>query len=75
MAAGAYGLVFMATTIAWILIWERLARRPELRPPYTASWARRERYRGAFGAIIYAAGIGIAWLSPLVAMGTTVGET
>jgi uncharacterized membrane protein len=70
VAAGAYGFVFMATTIAWILIWERLARRPELlRPPYTAEWARRERYRGAFGATIYAAGIGVAWLSPLVAMG------
>jgi uncharacterized membrane protein len=70
VAAGAYGLVFMATTVAWILIWERLSRRPELlRPPYTAAWARRERYRGAFGATIYAGGIGIAWLSPLVAMG------
>ena len=70
VAAGAYGFIFMATTIAWILTWERLARRPELlRPPYTAAWARRERVRGALGATIYAAGIGIAWLSPLVAMG------
>jgi len=70
VAAGAYGLVFLGTTIVWILIWERLAWRPELlRPPYNAAWARRERYRGAFGAAIYTAGIGIAWISPLVAMG------
>ncbi len=69
-AAGAYGFVFMMMTLPWIFIWERLARRPELlRPPYTAAWARRERIRGALGASIYAAGIGIAWISPLVAMG------
>jgi uncharacterized membrane protein len=69
-AAGAYGFVFMMMTLPWIFIWERLARRPELlRPPYTAAWARRERIRGALGATVYAAGIGIAWLSPLVAMG------
>jgi uncharacterized membrane protein len=69
-AAGAYGFVFMMTTLAWIFFWERLARRPELlRPPYTAAWARRERLRGSFGAALYAAGIGIAWISPLLAMG------
>jgi uncharacterized membrane protein len=69
-AAGAYGLVFMLMTLPWIFVWERLARRPELlRPPYTAAWARRERVRGALGAAVYACGIGIAWISPLLAMG------
>jgi hypothetical protein len=73
VAAGAYGLVFMMTTLAWIAIWGRLARRPQLlRPPYTAAWARRERVRGATGTAVYAAGIGIAWISPLLAMGLFV---
>jgi uncharacterized membrane protein len=72
-AAGAYGFIFMMTTVAWILVWQRLTRRPELlRPPYTATWARRERIRGAFGTAVYAAGIGIAWVSPLSAMGLFV---
>jgi uncharacterized membrane protein len=72
-AASAYGFVFMMTTLAWILIWGRLARRPQLlRPPYTGRWARRERLRGALGTAVYAAGIGLAWISPLLAMGLVV---
>jgi uncharacterized membrane protein len=70
VATGAYGFVFMVSTIAWILTWDRLSRRPGLlRPPYTAAWARRERGRGIFGASLYAAGIGVAAISPLVAVG------
>ena len=69
VAGGAYGLVFMATTIAWI---SSGSASPGDRICFVLlhrAWARRERLRGAFGATIYAAGIGIAWLSPLVAMG------
>jgi uncharacterized membrane protein len=69
-ATAAYALIFMLATVPWVLFWERLARRPELlRPPYTSAWARRERFRGGLGVVIYGVGIGVAFLSPLVAMG------
>lgn len=69
-ATAAYALIFMLATVPWVLFWERLARRPELlRPPYGAGWARRERLRGGLGVCVYASGIGVAYLSPLVAMG------
>ncbi|MBS1679715.1 MAG: DUF1211 domain-containing protein [Actinobacteria bacterium] len=70
VATATYALIFMLATVPWILFWERLARRPELLcPPYTAAWARRERLRGALGVAIYTGGIGVACLSPLLAMG------
>jgi len=73
-ATAAYALIFTLATVPWALFWERLARRPELlEPPYTSRWARRERRRGILGVCVYASGIGIAYISPLIAMGLFFG--
>jgi uncharacterized membrane protein len=68
-ATATYALIFALATAPWIFFWNRLARHPELlEPPHSVAWARRERWRGGLGVLVYGAGIGVAYMAPLAAL-------
>ncbi len=68
-ATATYAMIFALATAPWIFFWNRLARHPELlKPPHSVAWARRERWRGALGVLVYSVGIGVAYLAPLAAL-------
>jgi uncharacterized membrane protein len=69
VAVSLYGLLSTVNGFAWLSSWVHLARCPELlQEPYDAAYARLERRRTATGVATYAAGTGIAWLAPTVAL-------
>lgn len=69
IAAAFYGLVGMLMTIPWVLMWGRLAERPQLMEEgFDSAFARAERKRAWVGVIVYGVCIGVGMLSPVAAL-------
>lgn len=69
VAAATYGLVMTLMAATFVAIWGYATARPSLlREGVDADQARATLPRFAFGTLVYAASIGLAWLSPLIAL-------
>jgi uncharacterized membrane protein len=68
-ATALYGLVATAMTLAWVPLWRRLARRPELfGPGFDAAFARRESLRAWAGVAVYGACVVVSLFAPVAAL-------
>jgi uncharacterized membrane protein len=64
-----YGLVGVLMTIPWVLMWRRLAQRPELMEPgFTRAFAVAEGRRAWVGVIVYGLCMAVGLMSPIAAL-------
>lgn len=64
-----YGLVGVLMTLPWVLMWRRLAQRPELmEPEFDVAFAVLEGRRAWVGVVVYALCMGVGMLSPTAAL-------
>lgn len=64
-----YGLVGVLMTIPWVLMWRRLAKRPELMEPgYNRAFAVAEGRRAWVGVVVYGLCMGVGMFSPIAAL-------
>ncbi|MFF0636259.1 TMEM175 family protein [Nocardia sp. NPDC004151] len=69
VAVALYGIVGVLMTVPWAPMWWRLAKQPEmLKSGLGADYARRESWRAWPGILVYAACIGVGFLSPIAAL-------
>jgi uncharacterized membrane protein len=64
-----YGLTGVVMTLPWVLMWRRLAQRPELMEPgFTRAYAIVEGRRAWVGVFIYGLCMGVGLISPTAAL-------
>lgn len=64
-----YGFTGVLMTLPWVLMWRRLARRPELMEPgFTRAYATIEGRRAWVGVVVYGLCIGVGLISPTAAL-------
>jgi uncharacterized membrane protein len=69
VAAAAYGLLALLMAVPWALIWIHLRDHPELmEPEFDAAYASDALRRNLFGPVVYAIGLVIALVAPLVSL-------
>ncbi|HKP59204.1 MAG TPA: TMEM175 family protein [Polyangiales bacterium] len=64
-----YGLIGVLMTFPWVLMWRRLAQRPELmEPEYDRAFAVAEGRRAWVGVVVYGLCMGVGMISPVAAL-------
>ena len=73
VATALYGLLALVMALPWTFIWRHLRDRPDLlEPGYDAAFATAALRRNAAGPLIYAAGVLVALVAPVAALGLYV---